>query len=250
MATLYSPKIVTDGLVIALDAANVKSYPGSGTTWIDLTGNGRNSTLTNGPTFGNTTVGNITFDGTNDYASLPGTLTSTVLGWTPLGSVGLSTMTIEMWFKTSDTSGYLYSKPWNGSGGYNITIDTTQIVIGPIHLNYANTSGLVFNPTLSDGKYHQLVCWLNPTSFGYYIDGGVNVGSKNHGFTSDNPTGLGTNTNENGVIMSLYPYGQGWAGNTGMSTNGEISIFKIYNKILSTTDVLQNFNATRGRFGL
>ena len=67
MAFNFSPKIVTNGLVLALDAANTKSYPGSGTVWSDLTPNGNNGALTNGPTFNSANGGSIVFDGTNDY---------------------------------------------------------------------------------------------------------------------------------------------------------------------------------------
>ena len=65
MAFAYSPKILTDGLVFAVDAANKKSYPGSGTTWTDLAGS-NDGTLTNGPTFNSGDGGSIVFDGTDD----------------------------------------------------------------------------------------------------------------------------------------------------------------------------------------
>jgi hypothetical protein len=65
MASSIAPNIVTDGLVMYLDAANTKSYPGSGTTWNDLSGNSNNGTLINGPTFNPN--GGIDFDGTDDY---------------------------------------------------------------------------------------------------------------------------------------------------------------------------------------
>ena len=71
MATKYSPKMVTDGLVLSLDAANTKSYPRSGTTWTDLSGNSNTGTLTNGPTFNAGNLGSIVFDGTNDYVGIP-----------------------------------------------------------------------------------------------------------------------------------------------------------------------------------
>ena len=67
MALQYSPKISTDGLVLCLDAADRNSYPGTGTTWTDLSGNGNNGTLTNGPTFSSSNRGGISVDGTNDY---------------------------------------------------------------------------------------------------------------------------------------------------------------------------------------
>ena len=71
MATKYSPKIITNGLVLSLDAANNKSYPRSGTTWTDLSGNSNTGTLTNGPSFNDGNQGSIVFDGTDDYVNIP-----------------------------------------------------------------------------------------------------------------------------------------------------------------------------------
>ena len=68
MALSHSPSIITDSLILCLDAANTKSYPGSGTVWTDLSGNGNNVTLTNGPTYSSVDGRSIVFDGTNDYA--------------------------------------------------------------------------------------------------------------------------------------------------------------------------------------
>ena len=70
MTTSYSPLIVTDGLVMYLDAANPKSYPGTGTTWTDISRNNNNGTLTNGPTFSSANLGSIVFDGSNDAIQL------------------------------------------------------------------------------------------------------------------------------------------------------------------------------------
>jgi hypothetical protein len=84
MATRYSPAIVTSGLVLCLDAANRKSYSGTGTTWSDLSGNNYNGTLTNGPTFNGANGGSIVFDSTDDFVNVGniGTITSfTVLVW-------------------------------------------------------------------------------------------------------------------------------------------------------------------------
>ena len=70
MAINYSPKIIRDGLVLCLDAANPKSYPGTGTAWTDLSGSGNNGTLVNGPVYSSANGGSIDFDGSNDYSSL------------------------------------------------------------------------------------------------------------------------------------------------------------------------------------
>ena len=72
MGVAYNSRIVTDGLALCLDAANSKSYPGSGSTWTDLSGNGNNATLTNGPTYSSANGGSIVFDGVNDYVAPTG----------------------------------------------------------------------------------------------------------------------------------------------------------------------------------
>ena len=70
MAFIHSPKIVTSGLVLCLDAANKLSYPSTGTSWYDLTSTGYVGTLTNGPTFNGSNGGTIVFDGVDDYVSV------------------------------------------------------------------------------------------------------------------------------------------------------------------------------------
>ena len=86
MGLAHSPRIVTDGLVLCVDAANTKSYPGSGTTWTDISGKGHNGTLTNGPTFSSDNMGGIVFDGSNDAVTLsakPRTYTFPSVGHMP-----------------------------------------------------------------------------------------------------------------------------------------------------------------------
>ena len=77
MGVAYNSKIVTDGLVLCLDAGNSKSYPGTGTTWTDLSGRGNTGTLTNGPTYSSANGGSIVFDGSNDFVQCTGSLTLT-----------------------------------------------------------------------------------------------------------------------------------------------------------------------------
>lgn len=74
MAYRNGPKIITDGLVLCLDAAGTKSYPGNGTTWTDLSGNGNNGTLINGPTFSSDNGGSLVFDGSNEWVACSASL--------------------------------------------------------------------------------------------------------------------------------------------------------------------------------
>ena len=90
-------KIITDGLVMHLDAAQLRSYPTTGTTWTDLSGNGNNGTLINGPTFNSGNGGSIVFDGVNDY----------VTGFNSISINTTSSFAIEFWFNlTSFTNPY------------------------------------------------------------------------------------------------------------------------------------------------
>ena len=97
MGLAHSPRIVIDGLVLALDAGNTKSYSGSGTAWTDTVG-GNHGTLTNGPTFSSLNGGSIVFDGTNDYVQVSA---SSDLNF------GTGNFTIEGWFNKGATTTYL-----------------------------------------------------------------------------------------------------------------------------------------------
>jgi hypothetical protein len=246
MAFNYSPKIVTDGLVLYLDAANTKSYPGSGTTWNDLSGNGYDGTLVNGPTFDSESGGNFLLDGVNDYAILSGGATNNTHAWTADDSVGSSILCMELWIKTSDTAGRLISKPWNGSGQYNIQILPSSFYL--LAGTTGTTSTTINYNSLATSTWRQLVLWATSTQIGYYIDGGSEQNTISHSITggvpssgnSNLPLGLGT----------LYFYGSGWVGNTSFSINANIAMFRKYNRILSTQEVLQNYNATKTRYGL
>jgi hypothetical protein len=135
MAFNYSPKIVTDGLVLYLDAANPKSYPGTGTAWNDISRGGNNGTLVNGPTFDSTNGGSIVFDGVNDYGinntpNLPtGNITATICAWVYIvsgytgtwqGIVGWGTRTTGRSFLLDMNAGRLALSTWGGVGGEDL----------------------------------------------------------------------------------------------------------------------------------
>lgn len=162
--------------------------------------------------------------------------------WSPNGVDGNSAMTLELIFKSSD-SGYIISRPWNGSGQYNYTIQPGSFSL------HSNTSGNSVNFTsISTGANVHMVYWMNATQFGVYKNGQVYVAATNHGLTG---SGGSVSTNAFGTLIgSLYPYGVGWGGSTGFSVSGDYYIFRMYNRVLTAAEVTQNFNATKGRFGL
>ena len=217
-----------------------------GNTWYDLSGGNNNATLRNYPTFFNNS---LSFNGLNQYAEISGSLTGSILGWTPNGSVGTTATTIEMWFKITDALGTLYSKPWNGLGGYNFLVETFRWTIASINYNYGNIVRQNYAVTLSDGVVHQLVIWVDSTNMGYYIDGAKYSATVAHNIISDtNPSG--TNSNVPAAIGTTYPYGEGWSGSSDQAIQGEFYNFKLYNRVLPASEVAQNFYALRGRYGI
>jgi hypothetical protein len=237
MAINLGPNIVEDGLIVYLDAGNTSSYSGSGTTWTDLKEN-KNGSLINSPTYSSANNGILSFDGTNDYANITGPNNSHA--WTPDNSVGSNVFCYEIWIKTTDSAGYVLSKPWNGSGQYNILVGNSSFSLS------AGSGAALSLPTYNDGNWHQLIVWANQTTMGYYLDGGSSSNSTSHSITS--PTPSSGNSQLPLGIMTLYFYGSGWSGNTSYSLDADVGIFRKYNRVITSTEAAQNYNATKSRF--
>lgn len=222
--------IVTDGLVLALDAANKKSYPGSGTTWTDLNGNGRNGVLTNGPTFSTTNVGIITFDGINDKILLNDTLDTalTTQYWTA-----------DIWFNIDSTYAGYDAMIGNGYP-FQLYINDGKV---KAWLSSNASSGVYFlnsmtsTQTISVDTWYNLIFVRNGTNYYYYINGVLDQSATSN-------TNVCAAANQNAQIGNL------WDVNDTFVWDGDISNVKIYNRALTATEVLQNYNATKDRFGL
>ena len=227
MATSYSPSIVTDGLVLCLDAANSKSYPGSGTSWADLSGNSYNGTLTNGPTYSSDNGGSIVFDGTDDYASFPIPTTS-ITNITMTGFVYVNLGTNGAFFRNG-----------NAGNGYSIGIGNTT---------FDNTGNKII--ALFPG-----IRWVVSTSS--YNSGWqmitfiLNASSVVSGYLNTTPITFPTGTNPNTPTSNFYlGRNVGDEPSGARAANCKIGNFMFYNRALSSTEILQNYNATKGRFGL
>ena len=235
----FANYIVTSGLVLNLDAGNPYSYAGAGITWIDVSGASSVAEFVGGPAFSSADNGSIYFDGGTAYCAIA---PSNNFAWTP-SSIGLNNMTIDIWIKTSDSAGgqMILSKPWNGSGEYNYTLyhNGFTIVTG----NQTNTLGF---SSIATGNWTNLVILVSTTQFGAYVNGVQVYALTNHGITNNAPTGA--NSQLQLTLMTLFPYGGG--GNSGFSVQGNVSSLRMYNKVLSAAEILQNYNATKGRFGL
>ena len=224
MGTGYNPSIVTDGLVLCLDAANSRSYPKSGTTWSDLAGS-NNGTLTNGPTFDAGNGGSIVFDGSNDYIDLgsPSSVFS--------GIFGSNKISIGGWFKTSATSPSSQKIVFDSGTSEVIQIDMASggiafSLVGP------NTRISRVEPT-ADKWFHFLGTYNGSSMIGYFN------GSK---YTESSGLSSNIHSSDNGsTMMAKYPVG-------GYQFLGRVSQFYIYNKALTTDEIRQNYEATVGRY--
>jgi hypothetical protein len=227
MGFYRGPRVVTDGLVLYLDAANTKSYPGTGTTWGDISRGGNNGTLVNGPTFNSGSGGSIIFDGVDDYANIPipsvnSYDTITICGFIKWLSYGedmfLGMTTYDVW-----TAGNCL--------GFN---NGASNVIG---INAATVTSLGL---LGNWRYYTFV--MNKSGLlstnKIYING-VSVGPLTAVVASDgNIPGFNTN-------LRLCSWNNG-----GFNGNMQYGNLQVYNRELSPQKILQNFNATKSRFGL
>jgi hypothetical protein len=233
MATSYgNPPIVTDGLVLCLDAANPLSYPGSGTSWNDLSGQGNSGTLINGPTFNSSNGGSLVFDGADDYVSVQkqtafvNVSQFTLMAWMKRRIVGSKVVchqgatlfvdvSMELW---NDNKAYF--EVGNGSNQYAFVSNTST---SWQYLAMAFDGG-------QEGNSNRLKCYINGTLLNVSYNGVIptTTGDPDTVFAIGNTQGAGTSN----------------------FSDGNIAQVSIYNRALSASEVLQNYEATKTRFGL
>jgi hypothetical protein len=216
---------------------------GTRDVWKDLTKNGNDGLIYNLPTL-NGISKSLNFNGVNDHMGISNGVSDFKHSWSPNDNAGGSVFCYEIWIKTSDNVGSIISKPWNGAGQYNIKIHTGSFIL----LAGASSSTLMYDNTISNGEWTQLVCWANSTDMGYYVNGGEYFGSQTHNITGDIPSN--GNANSKLSIMTLYPYGGSWGGSTTHAIEGELGLIRRYDKVLTQNQVLNNYNATKSRYGL
>lgn len=222
--------IVTDGLVLHLDAGRAESFGGDGTTWRDLSGNGNNGTLQGGVGFTVDDGGSLIFDGVNDYVDC---------GFA--ASVRSSSVSHEVWikFSISQSMKSLISLHKDGTGGCSIGIHDDYPNRIKFHTNTIGANGgngILGTNSLNDNIWHHVVGTYDNSSstMRLYIDGVLDitlVGPTTPIYPSDRNLNVGR-----------------WPGGGTQYFNGNISNAKIYNRALTAAEVLQNYNATKGRY--
>lgn len=223
MGISYNTSIVRPGLVLHLDAANPKSYPGSGSTWFDLSGKNNHATIFNNPTFANRIV---SWDGTSQYAEITANQTSLDFS---------SEQTVFIWMRHTFTSGR--RNPWDQAyGGYG-----TWTHEQGSNINYyygsagSNTTPYTNHGSISTprGVWNLMTITRNTSSVSWYMNG-IMSNTVSNAFPSQPTT-----TNN---IKIANGYSQHWQGDMGQVI--------AYTRALTAKEVLQNFQALRGRYGI
>jgi len=236
MAFNYSPKVVTEGLVLYLDAANTKSYPSSGTTWSDLSRTGVNGTLINGPTFNSGNGGSIVFDGVNDYVdcgnifNFERTDSFSINAWVNITSLSLFRIIIAK----MDISfrGYAFIVDPNGELVFILrNTPTTNSLLVRTNINLVSTNNW-FNITVTYSGNSL------PSGVNFYIN------------STPHPVATIVNNTLTQTIISSASLAIGRRASNDSFILGRIAQTTIYNRALTAQEVLQNYNATKSRFGL
>jgi hypothetical protein len=222
------PNIVSDGLVLYLDAGSPNSYrPDFGITWKDISGLNNSGSLINGPTYSTDNGGSIVFDGTNDYAP------------TPLITNGTNNTTNILWYKWNGINqtrllSYIGNSGTNGmgflinDGSSAVSGNRISVLYGGSYFNAIDTGTI--SGVLVSNVYTQLTVTRDSTTTKLYQDS-VFLGS-----TTRTP-----NANNSNLNFSL--------GDT-LFAAGSVAITMFYNRALSVSEIQQNYNAQKSRFGL
>jgi len=234
MANLYGPRIVTDGLVLHLDAANTKSYPGSGTTITDLSNNGRNGSMINGAAHSSASGGRINTDGTDDRIDIVYASTNFIN----------TSFTWVLWFiGTPNNNGPMPIFGY-GSGSWprlGIRLDNNGWMFSQYGTTGTGNRDVRFNTTDANAS-------TNWHCFAVTADyANTTITTYKNGILANTSVGWRDSTGNSGNL------GLGRAGSTSWPNavlNGSVGPFMVYNKALSAIEILQNYNATKGRFGL
>jgi hypothetical protein len=238
MGIAYNTRIVTNGLILCLDAANRKSYPGSGTTWFDLSTNSLAGNFVNGVAFDSANGGSIAFDGANEVVTFP------MSALRPTNQI-----TQECWFSISQNQFQVFIGAQRGSSAdnsYVLWLNGANVLAaginpggpeGSINLNYQT-----INFTLSTNRYYHFVHTYNGSTQQIYMNG--------ESVFSWATTGSLVYDNLNTLLAIGNDWGSGYDQGLNSGCRGNLPIVRIYNRALTVSEIRQNFNGVRRRFGI
>ena len=238
MGTSYSPSIVNNGLVLYVDAANPRSYPGSGTSWNTLVGD-KNCTLYGSPTYQTNNGGGLVFDGTDDYAQttsfpeIDGSTTYTFNFWLKYGGTDTSVQSLFCKPKASQWAEDLDFRWYPSSTQLLMTMNTnTRFTSDDISLSTTAFTNLCLVVNSAESS--------NADKIKVYLNGS----------TIPNDTGLTPIAATSGGNQPLIIGGgrQGNSPNVIREFDGNINLVAVYDRSLTEAEVTQNYNALKGRF--
>ena len=230
MAINAGPKIVEDGLILCLDAANKKSYPRTGTVWTDLTANKKTGTLTimDGSNFTNQKAGLLSFDGTNEY----------VLGSSNLGLSGDPDFSIAYWGYWNDTSfssnypsGFGNNSTGGTSNGLSTTWNSGKIAIDYWNNRFRASSALTVK-TWFYVAFTKVSGLNNATNTKLYVNGDNVSGSTENG--------TAVNITDSSLVVGRLDGSRYF--------KGYVNCISVYNRVLTPDEIKKNYNATKWRF--
>ncbi len=230
MAINAGPKIVEDGLVFCVDAANRRSYPRAGTVWTDLATSKVNGTLTNmTDNFSTDGVGTLTFDGADEHVNFGDNFSF-------LDDPDANEFTITSWINgDSGADGTIFSKADNGNRMVQLYTGTSDILETKTGGTHIQGSAIV-----TDGTWHNVGLRVSNVGGTYkaklYVDG----------MSDSTKVAIGSTT----VTADFMIGARRNSGNTGLGYlfNGKIANCFMYNRALSSAEILQNYNVTKWRF--
>ena len=231
MAFGNGPRIVTSGLVLSLDAGDRNSYVSGSSVWNDVSGNGNSGTLTNGPTFSSTNGGSIVFDGSDDYGSIPDS-----------SNLNIKTdgHSENVWVKVNNTTTQRITFKRFGALGYGYSLYIASNAIG-YEILTPSTFILMTTPTISSGLWYNVSVSISRSSTSYIYLNGVIAATGDYsslsGLDITNTFPLTIGAVDPLIVLGSY-------------LNGNLNTVLMYNRTLSATEVLQNYNAQKSRFGL
>jgi hypothetical protein len=229
MAVLTRNNIVTNGLILYLDAANRQSYVSGSTIWRDISGNNNSGSLVNGPTFSTLNGGSINLDGTNDQININTIPTSSF-------SLISSSFTVNMWVNIQSNNAGFISSNQSPSNGGQYSFVRRYGALGISFYGTPTSTDIVGNISLPTGS------WINITHVHDFSNQSSSIYQQTAlvGARSMAPSPLITSSS---LILGYYGFG-------GAYLSGSIAITQIYNRALSQAEITQNYNATKTRFGL
>ncbi len=241
MGLSHSPSIVSSNLVLCLDAANNKSYPGSGNIWYDVSGRSNNATLINGPVYSSTLSGYFSCDGTNDYIEVADNSSL---------DFGANNFTVEYWFRKNNiTTGYdnIWGvNKWNTGGspgtnewgldiGNGLSGNGESVIFGVE--SGSTTYAMIVNNYPQTYLWNQLVGIRSGSGLSIFVNGAMIGSSSPSNFTSS------TSVNNVGRTLRIAN-----SNLNNLYTQTDSSIVRIYRQALTADEVKQNYDATRKRY--